>query len=278
MSKPTDQLYYANGVDSYIAETHAWRTPETCSTYMLKYVKKTDRILDVGCGPGTITVGFPKYVPEGEVIGVEPSQELLDKAEEALRKEETLKKEKINNCSFRLGSIYKLPFPDNTFDIVNTHQVLVHLQDPVAALVELKRVTKPGGYVCCKEADLLSACVYPKEYEHDLLLQSQARINLHGTNPTAGRSLRGWAIDAKYVAENIHSSASTWCFADEETRKWVSRLFIQRVLHSNERLDDDDAKDQSLRKRVAEAWQRWKEDSRGCFFMTDGQIVYKKEE
>ena len=48
---------------------------------------------------------------------------------------------------FEVGSVLGLPFGDDTFDVVHAHQVLQHVGDPVAALVEMRRVCRPGGIV-----------------------------------------------------------------------------------------------------------------------------------
>lgn len=76
----SDQEYYKHGYDNYVAKTHEWRTAKNCSAYMLSVIKPTDKILDVGCGPGTITCDLGTYVPQGSVIGVEPTKEIIEEA------------------------------------------------------------------------------------------------------------------------------------------------------------------------------------------------------
>ena len=59
----------------------------------------------------------------------------------------------VQNVQFHLGSAYQLPFPDNTFDVVFEHMVLMHLSEPTVALKEAYRVLKPGGIFGGRDAD-----------------------------------------------------------------------------------------------------------------------------
>ena len=99
-------------------------------------------VLDVGCGPGTITVGLARRARE--VIGVDASAEMVDSARRLAADEG------IGNASFEVGSAYDLPYADSSFDVVYAHQVMQHLADPVRALREARRVLRPGGLVAVR--------------------------------------------------------------------------------------------------------------------------------
>ena len=94
-------------------------------------------MLDVGCGPGTITVDIARRVAPGTVLGIEPVPEPLERARENAAG--------LDNVDFAIGDVYALDHPDDTFDVVHAHQVLQHLTDPVAALREMLRVCRPAG-------------------------------------------------------------------------------------------------------------------------------------
>ncbi|KAF8495023.1 S-adenosyl-L-methionine-dependent methyltransferase, partial [Gautieria morchelliformis] len=106
--------------------------------YLLEALLPDMRILDVGCGPGTITADL---VPKGHVTALEYAPEVLTQTRStaALRG--------FTNIEFVVGDVNGLDFPDGTFDVVHAHQVLVHVGDPVQALREMRRVAKPGGIV-----------------------------------------------------------------------------------------------------------------------------------
>lgn len=109
-------------------------------------------ILDVGCGPGTITAGFTRYVPSGTVTGVDISDVVISQARAHAESQG------LSNIAFTTANILSdegLPFKDGTFDVIYCHQFLIHLPDAVAALREMKRVCKsPGGMVACREGDM----------------------------------------------------------------------------------------------------------------------------
>lgn len=90
------------------------------------------RILDAGCGTGRMIKAF--LHGENEVIGLDSSEKMLE-----------LAREKFPRVQFIKGDIEKLPFEDNSFDIVFAAFVIVHLKYPDRAFDEVYRVLKPGG-------------------------------------------------------------------------------------------------------------------------------------
>ena len=96
-------------------------------------------MLDVGCGPGTITADLALLVAPGEVVGIDASAEVVAQATEAAGSGLGL-----SNLRFEVGDLFALDYPDASFDVVHLHQVLQHLGDPVDALVALRRVLAVG--------------------------------------------------------------------------------------------------------------------------------------
>ena len=86
---------------------------------------------------GAIARSFPK----AEVVGVDLREQYLDFARARARAEE------IQNLTFRSADVFALPFSDASFDVVWTKYLLQWLKEPKRALAELKRVTRPGGFV-----------------------------------------------------------------------------------------------------------------------------------
>lgn len=122
---------YLHGHHDSVLRSHRWRTAENSAGYLLPRLQDADRVLDVGCGPGTITVDLAARVPQGEVVGIDAAGDVLEDArQEASRQGRP-------NVRFDTGDVYHLAFNDAAFDVVHTHQVLQHLGDPVAALAEM---------------------------------------------------------------------------------------------------------------------------------------------
>ena len=92
---------------------------------------KVEKILDVGCGEGFVLVTLAR-----NKIG--KSYEGIDNSKTALK----LGKKMYPNLNLELGSIYELPYKDNSFDLLICTEVLEHLSEPEKALAELRRVTK----------------------------------------------------------------------------------------------------------------------------------------
>ena len=95
-------------------------------------------LLDVGCGPGTITADLAGRLGEGTVMGIDLAEEVVEVAREQHPTSSGA------DLSFQVGDVYALEFADETFDMVYAHQVLQHLGRPVDALAEMRRVLKPG--------------------------------------------------------------------------------------------------------------------------------------
>jgi SAM-dependent methyltransferase len=99
------------------------------------------RVLDVGCGSGSMSRLIARSLPNVEVVGVDLRQQYLDYARARAHDEG------IENLKFQRGDVFALPFSEGSFDLVWSKYLLQWLREPKAALAEFKRVTKPGGHV-----------------------------------------------------------------------------------------------------------------------------------
>jgi ubiquinone/menaquinone biosynthesis C-methylase UbiE len=104
-------------------------------------------VLDAGCARGTITLGLARKTAPGQVIGIDIEDTQFRNAREQAQCEGL-------NVEFRKASAYELSFEDGSFDAVFSHALLEHLSDPAAAILELRRVLKPGGLIGLRAGDL----------------------------------------------------------------------------------------------------------------------------
>jgi len=93
------------------------------------------KVLDAGCGEGSITRFFAARHPEAEFVGVDISPIGIEMASE----------EKPPNATFQIGELETLPFDDNAFDLVYSQSAIEHVADLQKVLEEFYRVLKPGG-------------------------------------------------------------------------------------------------------------------------------------
>ena len=256
---------YTHGHHESVLRSHTWRTAENSAAYLLPHLKPRMRILDVGCGPGTITADLARYVPDGRVTGLDSAPAIVDQARQATDSA---------NASFAVGDVYALEYPDGTFDVTHAHQVLQHLSDPVRALREMRRVTRPGGLVAVRDADYGGMLWYPRlpgldEWGH--LYQAVARSN--GGEPDGGRHLHAWARRAGLT--DITMSTSTWTFATPRDREWWGGLWAERTLKSGTAavaIANGLATRADL-ERIAEEWRSWAAHQDGWFCMVNGEVL-----
>jgi SAM-dependent methyltransferase len=257
---------YTHGHHESVLRSHRWRTAENSAAYLLARLEPHMRILDVGCGPGTITAGLADRVPGGHVTGVDAEAGVLEQARELASGRD--------NLDFAPGDVYALDYPDGTFSVVHAHQVLQHLGDPVAALREMGRVCRPGGLVAARDADYGSMAWYPAIPALDhwrLLYQRVARGN--GGEPDAGRRLHAWAREAGLADLTI--STSTWTYATPEERAWWGGLWADRTSaspYAGMAVARGYAGPDDLR-RIADGWRRWAEHPDGWFTVLNGEIL-----
>lgn len=255
-----DQRYYKSGFDKLVSDTHAWRTVSNAVPFVIPYLKKTGRLLDVGLGPGTILKDFANYV--GEVVGVEPTQELVDLA--------ASQPDLPKLVTFQYGLAYSLPFEDNSYDFVHASQVVVHLERPIEALKEMERVCKPGGYIFVKDTDLKLKVIYPEKYASLLTKAVESGTENLATLPIAGRQLKERALSAGYKADNLKFSSLVWCISsDAERREWAEKFRSRLTKAKESKLEGDQLEN------VLRACRQWLEDESALLILIHGELVYK---
>ena len=189
--RPTDR--YTHGHHAAVLASHRARTAENSAAYLLPHLVSGQQLLDVGCGPGTITLDLAARVAPGAVVA-------LDREPAVLAEVERLASERgATNVSTTTGDVYALDFADGAFDVVHAHQVLQHLSDPIAALREMRRVTRPGGVVAVRDADYAAMTWYPAEPRLDRWLELYRQVaRSNGAEPDAGRRLLAWTRAAGF--------------------------------------------------------------------------------
>ena len=121
------------------------RSAETHAAHLLPHLKLGMRVLDFGCGPGTISIGLAKAAEPGEVHGIDIEDSQIDMARAAATAGGH------DNATFHVGDVTKLPFEDEWFDVAHCHTVLNHVPETQIALADVKRVLNPVGIISSLE-------------------------------------------------------------------------------------------------------------------------------
>jgi SAM-dependent methyltransferase len=156
---------YIHGYDQFVVEFMATRKANVEAGFILPYLQPGMRVLDVGSGPGTITVGLAAAVAPGEVVGIDREASQVERAR-ALAAEQG-----VTNVRFELAHAKEIPFPDGSFDAAFEHTLLEHVADPAGIVREMYRVLKPGGVVGVADGDWNGFILAPRS---DLVTDSVA--------------------------------------------------------------------------------------------------------
>jgi ubiquinone/menaquinone biosynthesis C-methylase UbiE len=269
MAQP-ESVVYTHGHHESVLRSHNWRTALNSAAYLIPHLKPHMKVLDVGCGPATITADFAELVPQGSVIGIENAPGILKQAQD------TIEKRGLKNVTFQVADVHKLPFEDGTFDVTHSHQVLQHVGDPVQALREMKRVTKPGGIVAARDADFGAMTWYPEVdgmEDWRALYLRVARSN--GGEPNAGRRLHAWAHEAGFERKQITKSVGTWLYTTPEERAWWSELWADRTVASSfaDTAIKNGVADKAALDSAAKAWRSWGNSEDAWYVIVNAEII-----
>ncbi|MFC3985299.1 class I SAM-dependent methyltransferase [Streptosporangium jomthongense] len=259
---------YTHGHHESVLRSHRWRTVENSAAYLLPHLRPGMSLLDVGCGPGTITAELAALVAPGTVTAVEVTEDAL-----ALARAEA-ERRGLSNIEFAVADVHALDLPDDAFDVVHAHQVLQHVGDPVQALREMRRVCAPGGVVAVRDSDYAAFTWFPRPPELDEWLSLYQRVaRANGGEPDAGRRLLSWAHQAGF--SDVTASASAWCFATPEDRDWWGGMWAERILKSDmagQALASGVATEDDLR-RISRGWLAWAAERDGWLSILHGELI-----
>ncbi|MEH1016004.1 methyltransferase domain-containing protein [Micromonospora sp. CPCC 206060] len=258
---------YIHGHHESVLRSHGWRTAENSAAYLLPHLAPGMSLLDVGCGPGTITADLAARIAPGRVTAVDTSADVLTRAQEEARDRSRA------NITFAVADVHALALPDDAFDVTHAHQVLQHVTDPVAALVEMRRVTRPGGLVAARDSDYARFDWYPRVPELDeWLVRYRRAAQAAGGEPDAGPYLAGWARSAGFT--EIGTSTARWHFTSAADRRWWAETQAERVTRAAlGRTFLADGADEDDLHRIAEGWLRWAEHPDAWFTVPHHEIL-----
>ena len=259
---------YTHGHSAAVLSAHSRRGAADSAAYLLAHLNAGMDLLDVGCGPASITADLAERVAPGRVVALDAAAGALEAARATLSDRGLSEQVEVTS-----GDVMALPFEDASFDVVHAHQVLQHLADPVGALAEMRRVTRPGGIVAVRDAVYSAMTWFPEPAGMEQwrsVYMATARAN--GGEPDAGSRLLSWARAAGFA--DASASASTWCYATPADRAWQSQTWAQRCLTSfGPQAVELGLADRADLETMAQAWRQWGDSEDAWFVVVHGEVL-----
>jgi ubiquinone/menaquinone biosynthesis C-methylase UbiE len=217
MTKNREQ--YTMGYGPAATALMAMRSAQSHAGFFLPHLKAGMKLLDCGCGPGTVTLGFAEVVAPGKVVGTD-----IEESQVALASENASRRN-LSNVRFEVANIYELPFADASFDALFTSAVLGNLKEPGRGLREAYRVLKPGGVIGVKEFDHGGDIAYPLEPAMAKYDELYRRLRSeYGHDPEGGRKIGAFLFDAGF--RDVKMSASYESLSDPKILRGAAQVFI----------------------------------------------------
>jgi SAM-dependent methyltransferase len=247
------------------------RSAAQYADFVLPAIGRGDRVLDVGCGPGSITLGIAQAAGHATGIDVDDA-EFADARAYAAR-------HGIDNVEFREGSIYDLGVVEASIDVCTLFAMLETLDDPLAGLAEVRRVLKPGGVIGASSIEyggliLHGADVVPLRRFYELRLALwETQGDVH---PYRGREVRGLLLSAGFA--QVEACVTYFSYGTEERVRtfglgraadcrdeWFVGGLTERGLADGDEID-----------ALEQAWIRWAEEPDSFAAFAWGRAIARK--
>jgi len=184
---------YTLGYDAAALAFVSRRTLESHGSFFIERLKDGMQVLDVGCGPGSMTLGLAARIGSGHVTGVDLGESQVQLARQVAAQHG------VANATFRSGNAYELPFPDAQFDAVFSHALIEHLAEPVRAMREFLRVLKPGGVMGVATPDWSGFLYGPLTTELSAAVKAYEALQVsNGGDVNVGHKLSQYAVEAGF--------------------------------------------------------------------------------
>lgn len=262
---------YTMGYGEEFRQVLERRSAPTHASHLLPRLRPGMRVLDFGCGPGTISLGLADAVAPGELHGIDVEESQIEMAVAAARAGGH------ENASFRAGDVTDLPFEDDSFDAAHCNAVLMHVPDTGAALAEVMRVLKPGGLLSAQDLITDSSFLEPTFGNLDGAWTTFAKLLAgNGGHPQMGKEAKavlqkaGFAdVEAHAFFELFHTEADRMFFHGFITQWFFSPEVVAAASkHGLATQQELDGWSSSL--------EKWKNHSAGCAAFAWGGALGRK--
>ena len=210
---------YAMGYSNIFMEMLQQRSAPRNAGHLLPILKPGMTLLDLGCGPGSITSGLAAAVHPGKTHGVDLNEEQLGLAR---RQAQELG---LDNLEFHQSNALRLPFPNQHFDAVHCHGFLMHSPCIKAQLAEILRVLKPRGILASRDMDVPTSFITPAALSHQIFGMLTEVMRREGGDPWMGRHLKVFFLNAGLV--EVETGFNTDHFTLPEEVEFLAEFLLE---------------------------------------------------
>lgn len=265
------EAVYTMGYGEEFLRVLARRSAQTHASDLLPLLRKGMRVLDFGCGTGSISVGLAKAVEPGDLHGIDLEESQIEIARAAA------KAGGHDNASFQAGDAASLPFEDEWFDVAHCNAVLMHVPGAEDVLAEVKRVLKPGGILSVRELNTPSSFIEPDFEGIDGAWDAFAKLlTANGGHPRMGREIAG--LLGRTGWSGIEANASFELFRSDEDRAFFHR-FVSEWFFSEDTMRAATAHGLAAEAEL-DAWRRgldrWKDHAGSVAAFAWGGAIARK--
>ncbi len=244
------------------------RNAHSNAAHLLPHLKPGIRVLDFGCGPGSITLGLATAVDPGEVHGVDKEQSQVEFARAAAQAGGHA------NAFFHVADVTALPFDDDFFDAAHCHALLMHLPDTSKVLSEVKRVLKPGGIIASREMFVSSSFFAPLDESMDEAWNVFSKLlAANGGHPELGAQLR--TVFQEEGFSNVQVGASFDFFGNEDEVNFIHAFVLDWFYAPN--VTEAAIEAGLATQQQFDHWRKqldlWKDDPGACGGFAFGHVV-----
>lgn len=256
-----DSVNYTPGWDSAITKYRLGRRTSQYAVRFLPNLKQDMKLLDFGCGPGSLTLDFAELLTSGEVVGMDSNPHNIELANALLQSRQ------LKNVTFQPGNVYQLPFRDNEFDAAWLCSVVMYLERPVEGLREIYRVLKPGGVIAITDMDWSGDVIYPSfRVINGYFAELKKQLNKKGIATDLARSNRFLLREAGFKSVEGHTVAEYYGTPDA-THEYLEYVLEFAKLHADKRATD-------VRSQMLEnSWTAWAKHPDAFFSRTHVQAI-----
>lgn len=272
MATNTNKSTYTQGHSASILKSHQSRNIHNSAAFLLPHLQAHLDLLDIGCGPGTITSGFASIMPEGSATGIDIGAEVI-----ALNKS-TFPVDKHPNLRFEVGNVLEgLRFADSSFDVIFTNQTIIHLPEPVKAMAEMHRLLKPGGMLAMRESDRQD---WSPELP-GLALYNECMQKMMNSTGAPGwystRGMHGWARQAGFDRDKMIVTGSGSPACTREEREFTADIHMSRLKGAvGEKIRELGLVDDRQVEEMIKDMEKWRDHVDGWYVVWQCEVIARK--